>query len=389
MDHRNLGYSLLAGHGIEIGALHNPAKVPDCCKVSYCDAMSADDARRSFPELAALPLVNVTHIVDLDRDALTAFADSSQDFVILNHVIEHVANPIRVITECFRVLKDAGKLVMSAPDMRFTFDRNRALTTPEHLWAEFHQGVTRVSDEHYAEFLHAVHPEAVGDPAVFAGALISVRDRREHAHVWNSDTFRTLLLDVMSHHAVQATPLLQSLADTNQCEYFSVWQKGCAPSTEALTRYNPEHTAAANAYLLTLVSAAAQTTAHLQHSLHAEHARNLALTDQLHAQAAAHHATLAAHQAALQAHQAKQETLEQALQACQALLETNRQLHAEQARIGAQTIEDKERHIRNIESDRRTQAQAIEDQAAHLNALKNSRSWRWTRPLRALSDWAR
>jgi SAM-dependent methyltransferase len=386
MDHRNLGYSLLAGHGIEIGALHNPAKVPACCKVSYCDAMSADDARRSFPELAELPLVNVTHIVDLDRDALTAFADSSQDFVILNHVIEHVANPIRVITECFRILKEAGKLVMSAPDMRFTFDRNRALTTSEHLWDEFHQGVTRVSDEHYAEFLRAVHPEAVGDPAVFASALISVRDRREHAHVWNSDTFQALLLDVMSHHAVQATPLLQSLADTNQCEYFSVWQKGCAPSTDEPTKYNPEHTAAANAYLQTQVSAAAQTaaqtTAHLQHSLHAEHARNLVLTDQLQAQAAEHHAEL-------QAHQARQEALEQALQTCQALLETNRQLSAEGARIDAQTIEDKERHIRNIESDLRTQAQAIEDQAAHLNALKNSRSWRWTRPLRALSGRAR
>jgi SAM-dependent methyltransferase len=168
MDHRTLAYSLLAGDGIEIGALHNPAQVPSCCHVSYCDAMSEDDARRSFPELANLPLVHVSHIVNLDHDALTAFADASQDFVILNHVIEHVANPIRVIIECFRVLRDGGKLVMSAPDMRFSFDRDRALTTPAHLWAEYEAGVTEVSDAHYEEFLRAVHPEALADPAVVA-----------------------------------------------------------------------------------------------------------------------------------------------------------------------------------------------------------------------------
>ena len=204
MEHRTLGYSLLTGAGIEIGALHNPARVPARCKVAYCDAMTATDAKKSFPELAELPLVAVDHVVDLDQSGLSGFTQGSQDFVILNHVIEHVANPIHVIAECFRVLRSGGLLVLSAPDMRFTFDKTRALTTAAHLWDECEQGVTRVSDAHYEDFLNAVHPEVNSDPQRFADALVAVRDRREHAHVWDSHTFGLLLREILDRRSIAA-----------------------------------------------------------------------------------------------------------------------------------------------------------------------------------------
>ena len=371
MDHRNIGYSLLSGHGIEIGALHNPANLPDCCRVSYCDAMSADDARRSFPELSALPLVNVTHIVDLDKQGLTGFDDTSQDFVILNHVIEHVANPIRVISDCFRVLKEGGKLVMSAPDMRFTFDRNRTLTTPEHLWDEFRQGITRVSDDHYVEFLQAVHPEVVADPHVFAGALISVRDRREHAHVWNSDSFKALLDDVVNEFSIPTQLLLESTGDTNQCEYFSVWQKTSA--AVALTLFNSQHAVGAARYLQSHVAAMVRSASDLQDQLHRATAHHQAQADQL--------AQQFAHQLAEQqvAHQAAVAAQAQALATCQVSLDDARAAHARQADTDERVIADKDRHIRNIES----QLQSLTGQ---LCQMQQSRSWRLTAPLRALSN---
>ena len=271
MDHRTLGYTLLAGNGIEIGALHNPAKLPTCCHVTYCDAMSAEDARKSFPELVEVPLVNVSHLVNLDTDALSAFGDATLDFVVINHVIEHVANPIRVILDCFRVLTYGGKLAISAPDMRFTFDRNRALTTPEHLWREYEQGVTEVSDEHYAEFLRAVHPEVVDNPALFQSALLSVRDRREHAHV-----------------------LRESVAAADS----------------------------------------------------------------------------------------KAQELKSEIAAQEALLHSTAKACAEQAHVAELALRDKQQHIENIEAQLAHVQHAVIEQSNLLAAMEQSRSWRWTRPLR-------
>ena len=61
-------------------------------------------------------------------------SDNTFDFVILNHVIEHVANPINAIKEIFRVTR--GLVVISAPDKHFTFDKQRQLTPFDHLMTE-------------------------------------------------------------------------------------------------------------------------------------------------------------------------------------------------------------------------------------------------------------
>lgn len=224
MNHRTIGYSFLSGSGIEIGALHNPAKLPTHCKVCYCDAMSADDARRSFPELKDLPLVHVDYLVNLDADGLKIFDAASLDFIILNHVIEHVANPVHVLIECFRVLRDGGKLVLSAPDMRYTFDKNRKLTSIEHLWDEYEKGISEVSDEHYIDFLQAVHPEAFESEENLQTGLKIVRDRREHAHVWTSTSFQEFLTDLLKRTNIHAIPLVLHHSQEFG-EFYSVWQK--------------------------------------------------------------------------------------------------------------------------------------------------------------------
>ena len=115
LRHRRGGYRKLAGRGIEIGALHSPAKLGKHCSTEYCDVLSASEAAQLFPELHRARFVDVKHIVDLDQNALSSFAANQFDFVIMNHVIEHIANPIRVINDAFRILKVSGKFVISAP----------------------------------------------------------------------------------------------------------------------------------------------------------------------------------------------------------------------------------------------------------------------------------
>jgi len=226
LTHRQAGYDLLTGHGLEIGAFHQPAVIPAHCTIEYCDAQSKQEAIKLFPELNINDLVDVHYICDLDKEGLSLFESEHFDFVVFNHVIEHVANPIKVISELFRITKSGGHVVISAPDKKFTFDRHRALTSFAHLKEEYEKNVTQVTDAHYIDFLQNVHPEVFQlSPEKQQARLDSVKNRREHAHVWDSNTFSEFMLNAIELLQLKTTCVFVSVGENNQFEYFSVWQK--------------------------------------------------------------------------------------------------------------------------------------------------------------------
>jgi len=51
---------------------------------------------------------------------LEYFRQESQDFIIANHVLEHVINVIQSVRRWYEVLKPNGILYLSVPDWRFT-----------------------------------------------------------------------------------------------------------------------------------------------------------------------------------------------------------------------------------------------------------------------------
>lgn len=66
------------------------------------------------------------------------FRDASFDAIILSHVIEHVPSPIRVLTECRRIMKEGGSLIAITPNARsrgYSLYREnwRGLEIPRHL----------------------------------------------------------------------------------------------------------------------------------------------------------------------------------------------------------------------------------------------------------------
>jgi SAM-dependent methyltransferase len=66
------------------------------------------------------------------------FSNENFDAVVLNHVIEHVPDPIGTLVECARILKPGGKLVLFTPNSSSLshqlFKRNwRGLEPPRHL----------------------------------------------------------------------------------------------------------------------------------------------------------------------------------------------------------------------------------------------------------------
>lgn len=218
--HRDAAYAMLSGRGLEVGALDFPAAVPAGCVMEYCDAHTREESAAIFPEVDAGSLVTVDHVIDLDTGSLSGIAACAYDFVIANHVIEHVACPIAVVEQLFSVLKDGGILVISAPDREFCFDRNRPLTPFEHLLDEYHRGVNHVDDDHYLDLIRHIHPDVFHgvDDVARANLLKQVRSRREHAHVWNSQSFSEFLRLSIAHLGLNATVISESHASENSLE---------------------------------------------------------------------------------------------------------------------------------------------------------------------------
>jgi SAM-dependent methyltransferase len=221
--HRRIVVDVVAGSGIEIGAFDSPCPVGDDVRVRYCDTWSAEQARQMFPELSSVDLQEPDVIVDLDREGLRPIGDESQDFVIMNHVIEHVANPIRCIEEIIRVLRPGGHLVIAAPDKRYTMDRARAITGWPHLLAEYRAGVTEVDPLHFVDMVALLRPDVVALGVDSIRAHVSLlRQRREHAHVWDSEAFRTFLEHCAALLGVNFRFVFEAAGDETGFEYFAI-----------------------------------------------------------------------------------------------------------------------------------------------------------------------
>jgi SAM-dependent methyltransferase len=179
----------LKGSGIEVGALHHPLAVPAGTRVTYVDRMPESELRRHYPELAAEAFAPVTVIGDAQD--LSAFADDSLDFVIANHLLEHLEDPIRALQEFHRVLRRDGALYLALPDARVTFDRDRELTTIEHLIGEYRSGTAANRRAHYRDW--AVSVDKHREPEAHA-ARLDAMDYSIHFHVWLPDTFLDFLV---------------------------------------------------------------------------------------------------------------------------------------------------------------------------------------------------
>ena len=91
-DWRKHFSSQLSGKGLEIGPLHRPMVRHDGMDIDYIDRCTVAELREHYPELEDLPLVEPDIIGDAEN--LKVVDDSSYDFLISAHVIEHMKNPL-------------------------------------------------------------------------------------------------------------------------------------------------------------------------------------------------------------------------------------------------------------------------------------------------------
>ena len=224
---RQPGYDLLSGRGIEIGAFEHPARLPASCRVAYCDAITPEEAQKLFPEISTASFKKIDHLVNLNTGRLHPFRNASLDFVIFNHVIEHLVNPIRALKEVLRVLRPGGMLVVGAPDRDYTFDRHRPLTAFAHLYNDYVNNVTSASPEEYLDIARYIFPEYMTLPLDDLRAhLLNWQSRREHLHVWTSVSFRDFLDSSFDLFGERPQLVYEAGGTQTAFEYFGVWRRG-------------------------------------------------------------------------------------------------------------------------------------------------------------------
>jgi SAM-dependent methyltransferase len=187
---RLLAEKFIQGEGIEIGALHSPLPLPDASSVTYVDRLTLDQLHHHYPELPAESFVPV-HVID-DGETLSSFEDSSQGFIVGNHLLEHCENPIGTLENWMRVLKPGGCAYLAVPDKRVMFDHRRQPTTIEHVVRDWHEGPEWSRRSHYEEWARLVEGVPLAEVSARARHLLHTR-YSIHFHVWTPRSFRALL----------------------------------------------------------------------------------------------------------------------------------------------------------------------------------------------------
>jgi predicted SAM-dependent methyltransferase len=185
----DLAWRYLRGDGIEIGALYRPQRVPPSARVRFVDHGDEAELKRVYPDH---DWVQAPDVVD-EAETLGKFEDESLDFVIVNHVIEHVEDPVQALQTFLRVLRPGGILFITLPDARHNFDARRELTTVEHVLRDHREGPEVSRREHYEEWAHII--EGAVEPADIAKRAdeFAAAGTRNHFHVWRLGTFLALL----------------------------------------------------------------------------------------------------------------------------------------------------------------------------------------------------
>ena len=198
-----------------------------------------DQLRARYPELAEEPLMPVS-VIGNAQD-LSELSDDSVDFVVANHLFEHLDNPILGMTEMVRVLRPSGVLYLALPEPRVTFDSKRDLTTVQHVLDEYRDGPDRTREAHFTEWVERVEAHLEGNKGQDVPArvrFLAEVDYSIHFHVWRPDTFIDFLAATRAETGIEL-----ELVDFAPChggednEFIFVFHKGIAatpPSNPAL-----------------------------------------------------------------------------------------------------------------------------------------------------------
>ncbi|WP_084442219.1 class I SAM-dependent methyltransferase [Termitidicoccus mucosus] len=187
----------ISGLGIEVGAGSRPFPLPPSARAAQGDIRNKSGLASYF---------STTDVVTpdfIDAQTFAGVRDSSLDFVISAHVIEHLRDPVGAIVHAIRVLHPGGVFILVVPDRCHTFDKRRPNTTVRHVLADFSDGGESTTKDAYREHLTYVHPHLTGEilseEEIERQASWNATHWREfdiHFHAWDRVAFEDMLAPI-------------------------------------------------------------------------------------------------------------------------------------------------------------------------------------------------
>ena len=140
-------YITNTGKGLEIGPGMHPTLDKKKFSISFLDYIHREAQREHCPTDVDFQRVPETDIL-VSSDQYTKFTSECYDYIIANHVIEHITDVIGWFRELESMLVDGGVLFLSIPDKKFTFDKYRQNTAFHHLVSDYFHKPGYSDNEH-------------------------------------------------------------------------------------------------------------------------------------------------------------------------------------------------------------------------------------------------
>lgn len=222
---------------LEIGAFDNATFHPSLGDdVRYLDFFSTDELRemhKNNPRRRHDALVDIDYVVKSHHFA--PVIDQKFDLIVANHVIEHIPDTIYWLRQLAALLVDTGRIFLSVPDRRYTFDYFRKETRATEMLRAHREkldkpGLWQLLDHFY-------YHQKVDLQAIWAGRLPQTFKPRfslakalqmaeaqcvtytdAHCWVFTSDSFQDCMKDLLSAEATTlgVTMLQEARPDTNE-----------------------------------------------------------------------------------------------------------------------------------------------------------------------------
>jgi SAM-dependent methyltransferase len=139
-----------------------------------------------------------------DTVNITNVQDSVYDFCYSSHSLEHIANPLKAISEWLRILKPGGHILIVVPEKSLCFDHNREYSKFSTLLSQYEKNVGEDDLSTLPEILKN-HDLSMDPPAGNLGDFT----RR------SLDNFNNRCL----HHYVYSDELLMEICNYFKCEF--------------------------------------------------------------------------------------------------------------------------------------------------------------------------
>lgn len=281
--------------GLEIGPYCNPTVRKDEGDIRYLDFYTREEllAKEADRRAKSDVVVDVDYVVK--SDDYWRYVPDTFDYVIANHVFEHVDNPVQWVCDLGRLLNDRGVLFLTLPDKKYNFDRYRADTTVSHLLTDYYRGHGEPREHGMDIWIHydttyLGMPMDLDDklnPARLRAAFDEQPHPGRHNHVFQSETFVRSVLRPLQKTGIWEYTLLEFAgAPDNHGEFYVVLRKGREPLAlraedffVAATTPQPAESpaTAAEPHLLASLEASQREVARLRQELATARAESAAL----------------------------------------------------------------------------------------------------------------